>query len=1046
MTARNLHRVHPFLLALLLVASAATLTPGAHAQCTTSTDCADGDGCTINSCFAGLCTTSILITECCHTVGDTSLCNPQTCQTTRCVADAFSDSVQCAYDPIPGCCASSVDCADGDALTINECVDGLCEAKPRTDLLDACLTAGDCRDGRTCTDATCVLRTDGSGSSLDTGDCTFALQPGATDCFDANGVPDDALCPDASDPCITVFCDVGCCREQRRAGCCTDATQCPQPAPGDVCSSAVCEGLTTQPGDTGQCGFATTSAPACCAENADCFDGDRTTRDVCDPATDRCVRVPDAGNCATADDCADGDICTTATCVAVVGEDYSLCEIASVSNCCASADDCAEGEFCNTARQCEVLPPPPDNECLADSDCALDVFSPCVIPECVFDGLVNTRTCEYSAIPDCCVDSPACCTSDVECGVASGPCETVTCAFVSGLEDVAGTCVTESIVGCCAVDADCLTTGGELCVDHVCTSVPEPAPEPSPEPAPEPSPEPAPQPAPEPAPQPAPQPAPESSPSPSPQCTVAADCEPFRQRACEFLVCTATGTCDVCADECCATDADCPDADPSDCDVATCEPNSGFCIDVTIENCCIADRDCPAPTAPFCDAASKTCVACRGDVDCVDGDGCTSNFCNDAHECDQVPVEPSLCCSTAANCTRFNVGCLVTPCTFVDTADYVDSGVCDRNSQVYDPTVADVDCCQLDRECDDGNVCTVDHCDLSVFTCTYTAVAGCCTVDADCPAGETCLEDATGCVPVEPPCTVSYGFLKNNATAQQLLTDAFGGEDALALYLDGYALEAALGLRPMGGDAYVILLHQWLTYAFNTLVGATSSGPVAVEPAAVFGPADERAREILSTSGVGQIAKRTSLRAETIELEARFAEFNDAAVDAGTDLRTCYDLGLGADEDDDEDEGFYAHLQVDDAAEREIIDAQVASLQYESGFTDFAYEVDDASGLPTDRLTSAGIALVVSFSVVGFVLIQSVAVLAYRRFRAPQRRGYQRGVSTDEFMLDRDDSLDEIELESMGDSRDGAPLSITAQDDALTNVVAHENQRGYSST
>ncbi len=44
--------------------------------------------------------------------------------------------------------------------------------------------------------------------------------------------------------------------------------------------------------------------------------------------------------------------------------------------------------------------------------------------------------------------------------------------------------------------------------------------------------------------------------------------------------------------------------------------------------------------------------------------------------------------------------------------------------------------CLQDAECDDGNVCTEDHC--AVDTCTNTSIPGCCLTNVDCPADDSC--------------------------------------------------------------------------------------------------------------------------------------------------------------------------------------------------------------------------------------------------------------------------------------------------------------------
>lgn len=46
--------------------------------------------------------------------------------------------------------------------------------------------------------------------------------------------------------------------------------------------------------------------------------------------------------------------------------------------------------------------------------------------------------------------------------------------------------------------------------------------------------------------------------------------------------------------------------------------------------------------------------------------------------------------------------------------------------------------CVLPTDCNDGDVCTTDFCDLLTFTCKYTPVASCCNQLSDCAGGPIC--------------------------------------------------------------------------------------------------------------------------------------------------------------------------------------------------------------------------------------------------------------------------------------------------------------------
>lgn len=51
------------------------------------------------------------------------------------------------------------------------------------------------------------------------------------------------------------------------------------------------------------------------------------------------------------------------------------------------------------------------------------------------------------------------------------------------------------------------------------------------------------------------------------------------------------------------------------------------------------------------------------------------------------------------------------------------------------------DCCQADDMCDDGNLCTTDHCPGVNSYCIFTPVEGCCLADAECDDGDECTTD-----------------------------------------------------------------------------------------------------------------------------------------------------------------------------------------------------------------------------------------------------------------------------------------------------------------
>lgn len=125
--------------------------------------------------------------------------------------------------------------------------------------------------------------------------------------------------------------------------------------------------------------------------------------------------------------------------------------------------------------------------------------------------------------------------------------------------------------------------------------------------------------------------------------------------------------------------------------------------------------------------ATEGCVPCRNDVDCFDGNGCTSDACA-AGVCEHAPNYPveTECCAPADGSRAV-----------IDDGNICTDDVCDPETG----TVAHVPTAQP-TACDDGHQCTInDACEGG--ECAGTSIPGCreCQVNADCNDNSVCTTD-----------------------------------------------------------------------------------------------------------------------------------------------------------------------------------------------------------------------------------------------------------------------------------------------------------------
>ena len=343
---------------------------------------------------------------------------------------------------LPCGCQSDAEClpANPEACVEWRCIEGA----------DGCGFCGqaplDCDDGEGCTvdscdpgTGDCVHVSLGEGEGCDDGDpCTLA------DACDVDGhcagLPVD--CDDLNG-CTLDTCDPGTgeCSHVNVAVPCDD---------GDVCTEGdTCAGGTCQPGSVAK----------------DCDDDDPCTDDACDPETGECVYAPafGPGCCETDGDCDDGDVCTTDQCVP--GEGCVFLPVPT-PGCCNIAADCDDGDDCTDdschENLCSHLPSGGPGCCVPDCD-----GKECGPDGCGFScGQCGVGFCEGGQCLTVC--TPVC-PAGVQCGPdgCGGSCGACSVGQTCGPMGLCAPCVPQCGNAECGIDG-CggicgLCPGGEVC-------------------------------------------------------------------------------------------------------------------------------------------------------------------------------------------------------------------------------------------------------------------------------------------------------------------------------------------------------------------------------------------------------------------------------------------------------------------------------------------------------------------------------------------------------------------------------------------------------
>lgn len=209
-------------------------------------------------------------------------------------------------------------------------------------------------------------------------------------------------------------------------------------------------------------------------------------------------------------------------------------------------------------------------------------------------------------------------------------------------------------------------------------------------------------------------------------------------------------------DKACAVDADCDDLDPCTTDACL----ASQCTHSGNGSCCTSDAGCDDQN--LCTTDKCTGSGCTNDAKaCDDGLACTNDSCDaKTGQCVFAPL-PGACaidgfCRTngevstanacqSCNATKNQTGwtvLLAAPCD--DGSACTGKDACDAAGKCVG--IPKPECCKIDSDCVNDDVCMTGSCDAQFGTCSFEAKANCCTSGVCCDpvthtvktAGATC--------------------------------------------------------------------------------------------------------------------------------------------------------------------------------------------------------------------------------------------------------------------------------------------------------------------
>ncbi len=669
-------------------------------------DCDDGNVCTTDSCDGVLGCQNVPNTAPCTDDGND--CTGDICNDGVCGHVPINEGVTCddsnfctTFDKCQAglCTGNQINCNDGNECTDDSCnpSNGACQFTPST---GACADDGNDCTVDECVDTECIHTPNNVGMACDDDDvCTdneVCIQDGICegelrDCNDGNECTQDGCdslsggciytnlnttCTDEGDPCTADVCSNGLCTHT--AG--NDGASCDDNnvcSIGDKCSNGSCSGF-----------FIT------------CDDNNVCTTDTCD-AVNGCTFVNNTAQCAEDGDPCTVDVCSNGACEHPPGNDNTVCDDGSA---CTETDVCSQGICGGTPVVCEDNDGCTDNQCAPAIGCQFPFNSaPCQDDgnQCTED-ICSDGTCLHKAWDDAtfCNDDDACTFLDICAGTTctglpvtcddGDPCTNDVCISPTGCShpnntascDDSNPCTENDVCSDGTCDGSAVTCDdGNPCTDDSC--------------------------------------------DPATGCTVT-----FNTGSCDDGNSCTTN--DLCADGVCiGGQTNCDDGDPCTSDSCV----GGQCQHANAANGILCDDNSACTSFDFCLNGE-----CSGvEVECNDGNECTSDSCDPVTGCEATPISGTLC-DDGNPCTA-NDSCSAGTC--IGGSGSGGAVSCDDGDPCTD------DSCEPSQGCvhtfntapcgDDGDSCTADVCQLG--NCVHPAVADntACADDGNACTDDICL-------------------------------------------------------------------------------------------------------------------------------------------------------------------------------------------------------------------------------------------------------------------------------------------------------------------